>query len=266
MIGSTSASFLFPTLSKDAAQPSTRVGIDGSKDIRFTVFKVLKPSSQGPAQILTNRTQAPPFCSPGLATNRVFEFVHAFPARPFHSPFKIIAQKVAPKLPCPSRVGVRFWASLTPRKLANASGRIVFNIVLFMDWQFVSGCLPPSLSTTQLPSTTDSQCSVRWGLPPHCWCALSGAHRDALPRVRRSMSRRSFLVPLRTRSCGIGAEALSHLATPDRAGARPSCRNGIALIKSAKPEAFSPGSSLYDPRNGSSPRLHRLTSLYFGQQ
>src|SRR5271156_390234 len=34
--------------------------------------------------------------------------------------------------------------------------------------------LPPTrLSTTQLPSTTDSQCSVRWGLPPHCWCALS---------------------------------------------------------------------------------------------
>ena len=96
MSGSASASFLFPTLSKDAAQPSTRVGIDGPKDIRFTVFKVLKPSSQAPAQILTNRTQAPPICSPGLATNRVFEFVHAFPARPFHSPFKMIAQKVEP--------------------------------------------------------------------------------------------------------------------------------------------------------------------------
>src|SRR5208283_1776697 len=88
--------------------------------------------------------------------------------------------KRSPKLPCPSRVGVRFWASLTLRKLANASGRIVFNIVLFMDWQFVSGCLPPRLSTTQLPSTTDSQCSVRWGLPPHCWCALSGARRSAM--------------------------------------------------------------------------------------
>src|SRR5258708_7653807 len=91
----------------------------------------------------------------------------------------------SPKLPCPLRVGVRFWASLTLRKLANASGRIVFNIALFMDWQFISGCLPPRLSTTQFPSTTDSQCSVRWGLPPHCWCALSGARRDALPRVPR---------------------------------------------------------------------------------
>src|SRR5271157_1454688 len=88
----------------------------------------------------------------------------------------------SPKLPCPLRIGVRFWASLTLRKLANASGRIVFNIALFMDWQFISGCLPPRLSTTQFPSTTDSQCSVRWGLPPHCWCALSGARRDALLR------------------------------------------------------------------------------------
>src|SRR5271165_4807955 len=34
--------------------------------------------------------------------------------------------------------------------------------------------------------------------------------RDALPRVRRCTSRRFFLLLLRTRSCAIGAEALSH--------------------------------------------------------
>ena len=34
-------------------------------------------------------------------------------------------------------------------------GRIEFNIVLFMDWSFASGCSPPRLSTTQLPSATD---------------------------------------------------------------------------------------------------------------
>ena len=39
--------------------------------------------------------------------------------------------------------------------LANASGRIEFNIVLFMDWSFASGCSPPRLSTTQLPSATN---------------------------------------------------------------------------------------------------------------
>ena len=34
-------------------------------------------------------------------------------------------------------------------------GRIEFNIVLFTDWSFASGCSPPRLSTTQLPSATD---------------------------------------------------------------------------------------------------------------
>ena len=70
-----------------------------------------------------------------------------------------------------------FWASPFPRRLANASGRIEFIIFLIMDWLFASGCSPPRLSATQLPSATDSQCSVRRGLSPRCWCALSGAHR-----------------------------------------------------------------------------------------
>src|SRR6476659_1405377 len=71
-----------------------------------------------------------------------------------------------------------FWASPSLSRLANASGRIEFIIFLIMDWSFASGCSPPRLSATQLPSATDSQCSVRWGLPPHCWCALSGARGD----------------------------------------------------------------------------------------
>ncbi len=106
----------------------------------------------------------------------------------------------------PSRVGFRFWASPFPSRLANASGRIVFNMVLFMDWQFASGCSPPRLSTTQLPSTTDSQCSVRWGLSPHCWCALSGALRDRLLPVhqtnRQVPPRRGALgYPCESREC-----------------------------------------------------------------
>src|SRR6516164_8869795 len=68
-----------------------------------------------------------------------------------------------------------FWASPFPSRLTNASGRIEFIIFLIMDWLFASGCSPPRLSATQLPSATDSQCSVRRGLSPRCWCALSGA-------------------------------------------------------------------------------------------
>jgi hypothetical protein len=48
-----------------------------------------------------------------------------------------------------------FLASPLRCRLANASGRIEFISVLFMDWSFASGCSPPRLSTTQLPSATD---------------------------------------------------------------------------------------------------------------
>src|SRR4029077_20432332 len=51
--------------------------------------------------------------------------------------------------------GIPFLASSLESRLANASGRIEFIIVLFMDWSFASGCSPPRLSTTQLPSATD---------------------------------------------------------------------------------------------------------------
>jgi hypothetical protein len=49
---------------------------------------------------------------------------------------------------------IPFLASSLKSRLANASGRIEFIIVLFVDWSFASGCSPPRLSTTQLPSAT----------------------------------------------------------------------------------------------------------------
>src|SRR6202011_1217890 len=58
-------------------------------------------------------------------------------------------------VPPPARDGFRSWLRHRTGGLANASGRIEFNIVLFMDWSFASGCSPPRLSTTQLPSATD---------------------------------------------------------------------------------------------------------------
>src|ERR1700736_975595 len=58
--------------------------------------------------------------------------------------------------PFPGRLPSR--ASLILRMLANAPGRIEFIILLIMDWLFASGCPPPRLSTTQLPSASDSQC------------------------------------------------------------------------------------------------------------
>ena len=60
--------------------------------------------------------------------------------------------------------------------------------------------------------------------------------RDALPRVRRCTARGFFLLPLRTRSCAIGAEALSHwlnevLASLGRAMSDRAARPGARLYE-----------------------------------
>src|SRR5262249_49129212 len=57
--------------SQDAAQPSAHVGVDGSKDICFAVLEVPKPSSQGPAQIPSDRSHASTLRTPGLLANRL---------------------------------------------------------------------------------------------------------------------------------------------------------------------------------------------------
>jgi len=107
------------------------------------------------------------------------------PARCTPVPAHTVSPQLRPRscrTPFPGRLPS--WTSPLPRRLVNASGRIEFIIFLFMDWLFASGCPPPRLSTTQLPSATDSQCPVRRGLSPRCWCALSGARGRPVPRRR----------------------------------------------------------------------------------
>ena len=55
----------------------------------------------------------------------------------------------------PLRDGFRSWLRHTGAGSPMHLGRIEFNIVLFTDWSFASGCSPPRFSTTQLPSATD---------------------------------------------------------------------------------------------------------------
>ena len=108
----------------------------------------------------------------------------------------------------PSRDGFRSW--LRHRKAGSPMhlGRIEFNVVVFMDWSFASGCSPPRLSTTQLPSATDRPVfpSDR-GLSPYCWCVLSGALLRAVlcPYFELSMMRgQSFkMLPLPVGKRGI---------------------------------------------------------------
>ena len=76
----------------------------------------------------------------------------------------------------PLRDGFRSWLRHRKGGLANASGRIEFNIVVFMDWSFASGCSPPRLSTTQLPSATDRPVFLSGkDFHPSVWCVFSGA-------------------------------------------------------------------------------------------
>src|SRR5271167_324335 len=88
----------------------------------------------------------------------------------------------------------------------------------------------------------------------------AGAGRDALPRVRRCTSRRFFLLLQRTRTCAIGAEALSlscflslHLRWTCGAGAR-----GSASWSASLPVATASTTQIGKPK-ASSPRCSLLT-------
>jgi hypothetical protein len=81
-------------------------------------------------------------------------------------------------------------ASPLSRRLAVVSDRIEFSIVLLAGWLFASGCSPPHLSVTQLPSATEVQ------LPP------IGTSTQLLVRAHgRTGSRRSA----RDGLCGLGS-------------------------------------------------------------
>src|SRR5215470_8708575 len=119
--------------------------------------------------------------------------MHSYPT------LTVLAAGQVADLPLSPSGRLPFWASPFPRRLANASGRIEFIIFLIMDWLFASGCSPPRLSTTQLPSATDSQCFCPTGTftpllvrtfrrtetgvlaRPFCRCRLSQKQRAGTP-------------------------------------------------------------------------------------
>jgi hypothetical protein len=68
--------------------------------------------------------------------------------------------------------GLRLFRAGSPMQMAESSSTW---FSLFADWSFASGCSPPHLSMTQLPSATRPQCLPRRGLSPLCDDALSGA-------------------------------------------------------------------------------------------
>src|SRR5271156_3184355 len=74
-----------------------------------------------------------------------------------------VTGRLRPHTPVP--VGrIVTWASPLDCRLAKVTGRIEFTCVA--DESFASGCFPPRLAATQLPSATRSQTSSRQGLAP----------------------------------------------------------------------------------------------------
>jgi hypothetical protein len=96
LIDTSSPAFSFCLASEDAAQPSSHIAVDGLMDVGCTMFEVPKPAFQCEIHIRAEGFHTPSIVASGLAPYCVFEFVQALLARPFLSPFKMVAQEVEP--------------------------------------------------------------------------------------------------------------------------------------------------------------------------
>jgi len=106
-----------------------------------------------------------------------------------------------------------FLASPLRCRLANASGRIEFIIVLFMDWSFASSCSPPRLSTSQLLSATDRPVLLSdWDFHP-----IVGAHFQAHISNRFAVKDNGLLASFFRGFVSLGK---SHFATASSYGIR----------------------------------------------
>ena len=82
-----------------------------------TMFEVPKPSLQGEIQIRADGFHTSSIVASGLAPYGVFEFIQALLARPFLSPFEVVAQEVE--------------SSSLPNIYYPGFGRVQFQSVLF---------------------------------------------------------------------------------------------------------------------------------------
>jgi hypothetical protein len=130
MVGTTSPALALLAFAQDASQPHAHLRCPGhevSADSSITSFR---PFRLQPPDMLRRRFVTLPISEADL------------PAGVFH----------------------KVWASPFPRQLAAVAGRIEFTCVT--DWPFTSGCSPPGLTATQLPSVTGRRTHARRGLAP----------------------------------------------------------------------------------------------------
>ena len=78
--------------------------------MRHTVLEVPKPAFQCEIQIRADGFHTASIVASGFAPYRVFKFIQALLARPFLSPFKMVAKEVEPSSLC-VKVGGQPWVS-----------------------------------------------------------------------------------------------------------------------------------------------------------
>jgi hypothetical protein len=94
LIDPSGSAFPFGLSFKDAAQPPTHIAIDALKDMGRTMLEELIPAFQRRIQIRAYGFHVSSTVAPALAPYGVFEFIEAFLAWPFPSPFKMVTQEV----------------------------------------------------------------------------------------------------------------------------------------------------------------------------
>src|SRR5688572_33173288 len=96
MITATAPSLLALVLAQDAAQAHAHPTIDARKDVPMAVLEVFEPAPQRGVDALDDLRHASSLRPASFLANRLPELVQALLARPFHAPFKVVAQKVEP--------------------------------------------------------------------------------------------------------------------------------------------------------------------------
>ena len=94
MVGPSTLTPTAPTFPEYAAKAHAYPGVQRLEGIPTAVLEIFKPTPEGPIDVQDNREETMAISTPGLVTDRVFEFLLALSPGPAHAPLKVITQKV----------------------------------------------------------------------------------------------------------------------------------------------------------------------------
>jgi hypothetical protein len=125
----------------------------------FATTRALSPPKRGSSGFWAMNSASPLVRDPRFTSQQLPSILPpTIPDDPFRA--RAVSTRIW-RFSCPplSRTACASRASPFTRRLAVVCDRIEFIIVLIAGWLFASGCFPPHLSVTQLPSATEIQLS-----------------------------------------------------------------------------------------------------------